>query len=159
MREPVFLDALTKRSPMSGFKAFLLETNAPGLAVGVIIGLAVNTVVQSLVNDVIMPPIGYAMGNIDFANLRIVLKNNGDVTKDVAIRYGTFINTIIAFIVLAFVVYMLSSLLLRQDPDAPTKTCPYCKEQVPADATRCRACTSVLELEPESAPDSTESAT
>jgi large conductance mechanosensitive channel len=135
----------TNVSALSGFKAFLLKTNVAGLAVGVIIGLGINTVVQSLVNDVVMPPVGYAMGNIDFANLRIVLKATGDPKTDVAIRYGMFINTIIAFLVLAFVVYVLSSLLLRPEPEAPTKTCPFCMEKVPVEATRCRACTSMLD--------------
>ena len=129
---------------MSGFKTFLLKTNAPGLAVGVIIGIAIGNLVSSLVNDIIMPPIGYAMGNIDFANLRIVLKATGDPKTDVAIRYGMFINTIITFVVIAFVVYVFSSLLLRPGPEAPTKICPFCKELVPADATRCRACTSAI---------------
>lgn len=137
--------ALLEETPMSGFNAFLLKTNAPGLAVGVIIGIAIGNVVSSLVNDIIMPPIGFAMGNIDFANLRIVLKATGDPKTDVAIRYGMFLNTIITFIVIAFVVYILSSILLRPGPQAPTKTCPFCKELVPTDAIRCRACTSMLD--------------
>lgn len=145
MREPPIISALVKRGPMSGFRAFLLRTNAPGLAVGVIIGIAIGNVVSSLVNDIIMPPVGYAMGNLDFANMRIVLKATGDSKTDVAIRYGQFINTIITFVVIAFVVYVLSSVLLRQGPAAPTKMCPYCKELIPADATRCRACTSMLD--------------
>jgi large conductance mechanosensitive channel len=135
----------TNVSALAGFKAFLLKTNVAGLAVGVIIGLGINTVVQSLVNDVVMPPVGYAMGNIDFANLRIVLRATGDPKTEVAIRYGMFLNTVIAFLVLAFVVYVLSSILLRPGPEAPTKTCPYCRETVPEEATRCRSCTSMLD--------------
>ena len=129
---------------MSGFKGFLLKTNALALAVGVIIGVAMGNVVNSLVNDVIMPPIGMAMGNVDFSQLKIILKATGDPKTEVAIRYGNFINIVIAFVVVALVVYVVASLLLRPAPEAPTKTCPFCKETVPADATRCRACTSAV---------------
>ena len=132
---------------MSGFKAFLLKTNAMALAVGVIIGVAIGNVVNSLVNDVIMPPIGLALGGLDFSQLKVVLKATGDPKTEVAIRFGTFINVVIAFVVVALVVYVLTSLLLREapkDPEPPTKTCPFCKETVPADATKCRACTSAI---------------
>ena len=132
---------------MSGFKAFLLKTNAMALAVGVIIGVAMGNVVQSLVNDIIMPPIGMALGGLDFSQLKVVLKATGDPKTEVAIRFGTFINVVIAFVVVALVVYVLTSLLLREapkDPEPPTKTCPFCKETVPADATKCRACTSAI---------------
>ena len=132
---------------MSGFKAFLLKTNALALAVGVIIGVAMGNVVNSLVNDLIMPPIGMALGNLDFSQMKIVLKATGDPKTEVAIRYGNFINIVIAFVIVALVVYVVTSLLLRaapEDPKPPTKTCPFCKEDVPADATRCRACTSAI---------------
>ena len=91
---------------MSGFKAFLLKTNALALAVGVIIGVALGNVVTSLVNDIIMPPIGMALGNVDFSQLTIVLKSSTDPTKEVAIRYGAFINVVITFLIVAFVVYV-----------------------------------------------------
>jgi large conductance mechanosensitive channel len=133
---------------MSGFKGFLLKTNAMALAVGVIIGVAMGNVVNSLVNDIIMPPIGMALGNLDFSELKIVLKATGDPTTEVAIRYGAFINVVIAFVIVALVVYVVASLLLRvspAEPEPPTKTCPFCKEEVPADATKCRACTSAIE--------------
>ena len=132
---------------MSGFKAFLLKTNALALAVGVIIGVSMGNVVNSLVNDLIMPPIGMVLGNLDFSQLKIVLKATGDTKTEVAIRYGSFINVVIAFIIVALVVYVVTSLLLRAAPEAPappTKTCQFCKETVPADATRCRACTSTI---------------
>ena len=132
---------------MSGFKAFLLKTNALALAVGVIIGVAMGNVVNSLVNDLIMPPIGMVLGNIDFSQLKVVLKATGDPKTEVAIRYGSFVNVVIAFVIVALVVYVATSVLLRAVPAAPeppTKTCQFCKETVPADATRCRACTSVI---------------
>lgn len=132
---------------MSGFKGFLLKTNALALAVGVIIGVAMGNVVQSMVNDIIMPPIGYALGGLDFSQLKVVLKATSDPTKEVAIRYGQFINVVISFVVVALVVYVITSLLLREapkEPEPPTKVCPFCKETVPADATKCRACTSAI---------------
>jgi large conductance mechanosensitive channel len=129
---------------VAGFKGFLLKTNALALAVGVIIGVAMGNVVNSLVNDVIMPPIGLALGNLDFSQLKWVLKATGDPKTEVAIRYGSFINIVIAFAVVALVVYVVASLLVREAPAAPTKTCPFCKEVVPADATKCRACTSAI---------------
>ena len=132
---------------MPGFKAFLLKTNALALAVGVIIGVAMGNVVNSLVNDLIMPPIGMVLGNIDFSQLKVVLKATGDPKTEVAIRYGAFVNVVIAFVIVALVVYVATSVLLRAVPAAPeppTKTCQFCKETVPADATRCRACTSTI---------------
>jgi large conductance mechanosensitive channel len=80
---------------LSEFKGFLLKTNALALAVGVIIGASLGQVVNSLVNDIIMPPIGFAIGGVNFSSFRIVLGQSGG--KDVAINYGTFINAIIAF--------------------------------------------------------------
>ena len=106
---------------LSEFKAFLVKTNALALAIGVIIGTALGAVVSSLVNDIIMPPIGVALGGVDFANLKIVLKDavNGDAATEVAIRWGAFINTIIAFVVIAFVVFLIGRSLIREQPAAP----------------------------------------
>ena len=129
---------------MSGFKEFLLKADALVLAAGVIIGVAMGNVVMSLVNDVIMPPIGMALGSLDFSQMKVVLKATGDPKTEVAIRYGTFINVVITFCIVALVVYVVASLLLRPAPEALTKTCPFCKEDVPVDATKCRACTSAI---------------
>ena len=131
---------------MSGFKTFLLTTNALALAVGIIIGVALGNVVNSLVNDIIMPPIGLALGNLDFSQLKIVLKaaTGGDAKTEVAIRWGQFINVVITFVIVALVVYIITKVLMRPAPEAPVKNCPFCKESVPADATRCRACTSAI---------------
>ena len=129
---------------MSGFKEFLLKANALALAVGVIIGVAMGDVVRSLVNDVIMPPIGMVLGNLDFSQMKVVLKASVDPKTEVAIRYGAFINVVFVFVIVALVVYVMTSLLLRVAPEAPTKTCPFCKETVPVDATKCRACTSAV---------------
>jgi large conductance mechanosensitive channel len=131
---------------MAGFREFLLETNALALAIGVIIGVALGAVVNSLVNDIIMPPVGLALGGIDFSQLKVVLKaaTGGDPTTEVAIRYGTFITTVLAFIVIALVVYWISKALIKEPAPAATKTCPACKEANAVDATRCRACTSAI---------------
>jgi large conductance mechanosensitive channel len=128
------------------FKAFLLKTNALALAVGVIIGIALGSVVNSLVKDVIMPPIGLALGGVDFESLKIVLKaaTGGDPATEVAIRYGSFINTVIAFVIIAFVVYWISKQFIREAPAALTKTCPFCKEPNAVDATKCKACASAI---------------
>jgi large conductance mechanosensitive channel len=132
---------------VAGFRSFLLKTNALALAVGVIIGVAMGNVVNSLVNDIIMPPIGMLLGNIDFSQLKVVLKESADPTKEVAIRYGAFINVVITFVIVALVVYLVTTAILRPAPEAPaplTKTCQFCRETVPAEATKCRACASAI---------------
>ncbi len=127
------------------FKVFLLKTNALALAIGVIIGGALGTVVTSLVNDIIMPPIGMLLGGVDFANLKVVLKAaTGDPSTEVAIRWGAFVNGIIAFIVIAFVVWQISRMLIKPEPAQAVKTCSFCKEPNAVDATRCKACTSEI---------------
>ena len=129
---------------MAGFREFLLKTNALALAIGVIIGVALGNVVTSLVNDIIMPPIGLALGGIDFSQLKIVLQQNADPAKEVAIRWGNFINVVIAFIAIALVVYWLQKMLVKEPTPPEVKTCPFCKEANALDATRCRACTQAI---------------
>lgn len=129
---------------MSEFKAFLLKTNALALAVGVIIGVALGSVVNSLVKDIIMPPIGLVLGGVDFAAMRIVLKDASDPAKVVAINYGTFLNSVIAFIIIAFVVFWVAKAFIREAPVAPSKACPFCREANAVDASKCRACTSAI---------------
>ena len=132
---------------LSEFRGFLLKTNALALAIGVIIGGAMGTVVNSLVNDVIMPPIGLALGGVDFSQLKIVLKNGtppGDPATEVAIRWGVFLNAIIAFVVIAFAVWWISRMFIKEPAPAEVKTCPYCKEANAVDASKCKACTSAI---------------
>jgi large conductance mechanosensitive channel len=127
------------------FQAFLFKTNALALAIGVIIGAALGTVVSSLVGDIIMPPIGLLLGGVDFDALQIVLRQGATPEDTVAIRYGAFLNSVITFVVIAFVVYLISKRFIPPDPaPAATRTCPYCKEPVSVDASRCKFCTSEL---------------
>jgi large conductance mechanosensitive channel len=134
------------------FKGFLVTTNAMALAIAVIIGAALGAVVSALVNDIIMPPIGLALGHVDFSQLRWVLQaatDPADPSTEVAIRYGAFINALIAFVIIAFVVWRLSKVFIHEEPvpeppliAPPTKICPFCREANAVEATRCRACTS-----------------
>ena len=128
------------------FRAFLLKSNALALAIGVIIGVALGSVVTSLVNDIIMPPIGLVLGGIDFSQLKIVLKDavGGDAATEVAIRYGSFLNAIISFIIVSFVVWQLGKSFVKEEAPAAVKTCPFCKEANAVDATKCRACASTI---------------
>ena len=127
---------------LSDFIAFLKKTNALALAIGVIIGVALGAGVNSLVKDVIMPPVGWLLGGIDFASLTIALpEKNGQV---VTINYGTFINSVISFIVVAFVVFWIARMFIREEAAAPTKACPYCREANAADATKCKYCASAI---------------
>ena len=129
------------------FRAFLTKTNALALAIGVIIGAALGQVVASLVNDIIMPPIGWALGGVDFSQLKYVLGTttgpNGAV-QEVAIRWGNFINVCITFVIVAFVVFMIARTFIKEQEAAPVLTCPYCKTDNAVDATKCKACASAI---------------
>jgi large conductance mechanosensitive channel len=103
------------------FRAFLTKSNALALAIGIIIGIALGAVVNSLVKDIIMPPIAYLTGGIDFASMQIVLKDTGDPATTVAIRYGTFIQTVIQFVVVALVVFWIARLFIREEEAAPSE--------------------------------------
>ena len=104
---------------LKDFTAFLTKSNALALAIGIIIGIALGAVVNSLVKDIIMPPIALVLGGIDFSAMQIVLKNTGDPKTTVAINYGTFIVTVIQFVVVAFVVFVIGRLVIREEPPAP----------------------------------------
>ena len=133
----------------SEFKAFLLKTNALALAIGVIIGGALGTVVNSLVNDIIMPPIGQLLGKVDFSQLKLVLTQavGGDPKTEVAIRWGAFLNAVIAFVIIAFVVWRISKAFIREEAapaPAEQKTCPFCRQFNAIDATKCMYCGSEI---------------
>ncbi|RJQ67370.1 MAG: large-conductance mechanosensitive channel protein MscL [Desulfobacteraceae bacterium] len=142
------------------FKEFAMRGNVVDMAVGIIIGAAFGSIVQSLVADIIMPPIGWILGNVDFSNLFLVLKQGttaGPYTSlaeaqtagAVTINYGLFSNKIISFLIVAFAVFMLvrgMNKLQRKAPAAPnTKECPLCSSTIPIKARRCPHCTSDLE--------------
>ena len=134
---------------MKGFREFLVTTNAMALAIGVIIGAALGAVVTSLVNDILMPPIGLALGGVDFNELKIVLRaaTGGDPATEVAIRYGTFLNAVLAFIIIAFVVWRLSKIFIPEvaaEPAPAVKTCPFCRQPNAVDATKCMYCASLI---------------
>jgi len=132
---------------LADFRAFLVKSNALALAIGVIIGAALGAVVNSLVKDIIMPPVGLALGGVDFSQLKWVLNPDvaaADPTKAVSINYGAFINTVITFIVVAFVVWRLALLFVKEPPPDEVKTCPFCKEANAVDASKCRACASAI---------------
>ncbi len=105
------------------FREFLFKTNALALAIGVIIGAALGTVVTSLVEDIIMPPIGFLLGGVDFSDIKTVLKaaEGGDPTTEVAIRWGEFLTACITFVIIAFVVWRISKAFIREEaPAGPT---------------------------------------
>ena len=143
------------------FKAFAMRGNVIDLAVGIIIGGAFGTIVKSLVEDVIMPPIGLALGNVDFSNLFMMLKEGAKAAPPystlaeaqaagaVTVNYGLFLNSVITFLIIAFAVFLLvraANRLKPQEADAApsTKDCPYCRMPIPVGATRCPECTSEL---------------
>lgn len=129
------------------FKAFLLQTNALALAVGVIIGGAVGKVVSSLVADILMPLIGMLIPGGAWREAQIVLGTKMDGTPGNAVTYGQFIGAMVDFVIVALVVFMVTKALLKPAPAAPaplTKECPECKELIPAAARKCRACASAV---------------
>jgi len=144
------------------FKEFAVKGNAVDMAVGIIIGAAFTSIVNSLVNDVIMPPIGLILGKVDFTNLFLVFKEgkvsapysslaDAKAAGAVTLNYGVFINAIISFLIVAFAVFLLvrsMNRLNRQTAAAPcapvTKECPFCLSVIPIKAVRCAHCISEL---------------
>ena len=143
------------------FRDFAMRGNVVDMAVGIIIGGAFGTIVKSLVDDVLMPPIGLALGGVDFSNFFVVLKDGNPAgpyaalatAKDagaVAVRYGLFVNAIISFLIVAFALFMVirgMNQMRKQEappPPPPTKECKFCCATIPVKATRCPSCTSQL---------------
>ncbi len=142
------------------FREFAMRGNVVDMAVGIIIGAAFGAIVKSLVSDIIMPPIGLILGNVDFSNLFLVLKDGAaqagpyaslDLAQKagaVTINYGLFLNSVVSFLIVAFAVFLLVrglNRLKRQEEAAPTtRECPHCLSKVPIKAVRCAYCTSDL---------------
>jgi len=148
---------------LQDFKAFIMRGNVIDMAVGIIIGVAFGAVVNSLVKDVIMPPIGLALGKVDFVNLFVVLKQGltpgpyaslaaAQAAGAVTINYGAFINAIVNLLIIAAAVFFLivrpiAKLQAPKKVAAPTtKECPYCFTSIPIKASRCPNCTSELKM-------------
>jgi large conductance mechanosensitive channel len=147
------------------FKEFAVRGNVVDMAVGIIIGAAFGTIVNSLVADVIMPPIGLLLGKVDFSNLFVVLKEGATAgpyaslatakqAGAVTLNLGVFINTLISFVIIAFAIFLVIRQINKLKrkalaPEAPpaTKNCPYCFSAIPVQATRCPFCTSSLKTD------------
>ena len=144
------------------FKEFAVKGNVVDMAVGIVIGAAFGAIVKSFVADVIMPPIGILLGDVDFANLFIVLKEGtppppyisqavAQEAGAVTLNYGLFINSVVSFVIIAFAVFLAVRSInrLRREKEAPpetptTKECLYCLSTIPLKAIRCSHCTSEL---------------
>jgi large conductance mechanosensitive channel len=143
------------------FRAFVMRGNVVDLAVGVIIGAAFGAIVKSLVDDVIMPPIGLATGGIDFSNKFVVLKEGAQTAAPyasladakaagaVTLNYGLFVNQVVTFLIVAFCIFLLVRVINRMHAPPPagaptTKSCPFCATEIPLSAKRCPNCTSQL---------------
>ena len=137
------------------FKKFIMRGNVMDMAVGIIIGAAFGKIVTSFVSDILMPPIGLILGKVDFSNLFINLSSTQVTTlaeaKDAGIpviAYGAFLNTLVDFLIVAFAIFLVIKQVNRLMPakeEAPApRLCPYCKQEIADDATRCPHCTSEL---------------
>jgi len=158
------------------FRKFIMRGNVMDLAVGFVLGAAFTTIVKSLVDDILMPPLGLLLGRTDFSNLYLVVKEGAQagpyatlkMAKEagaVTINYGMFLNAIVAFVIVGFAMFMIVRSMNRMEakleaqfskekpkPGDPTdKKCPYCLSTVAYQATRCPACTSQLETAPQGA--------
>jgi large conductance mechanosensitive channel len=145
------------------FKEFIMRGNVVDLAIGIIIGAAFGKIITSLVNDIIMPPIGMVLGKINFSDLFISLNGTKYDSLDAAtkagaptINYGLFINNIIDFVIVAFIIFLIVKAInrMKRPVEAPaaaapaTKECPFCSTAIPITAKRCPNCTSELIQEP-----------
>jgi large conductance mechanosensitive channel len=145
------------------FKEFIVRGNVVDMAIGIVIGAAFGGIVKSLVDDVLMPPIGLLLGNVDFSNLFVMLKEGAKAAGPyaslaaaktagaVTLNLGTFFNTIISFVIIAFAVFVVIKGInrMKREKEAPaadptTRECPFCRSTISLKATRCPHCTSEL---------------
>ncbi len=137
---------------LKDFKEFAMKGNVVDMAVGVIIGGAFGKIVNSLVNDIIMPPLGVLLSNMDFSHMAVVLREQSGETPAVTLKYGMFLNTVLDFLIVAFVIFLVVRQMIRfkkAEKPAPTaapttKECPKCLSQIPLKATRCAHCAADL---------------
>ena len=145
------------RDFLNEFKDFAMRGNVLDLAIAVIIGAAFSPIVSSLVNDILMPPIGMLLGGADFSDLFITLSDGSydslaeaQAAGAATINYGLFLNHVINFIIVAFVIFLIVKQVNRlkaeeEETEPTTKECPFCKSEIAIAATRCPSCTSQLE--------------
>lgn len=131
------------------FKEFAMRGNVIDMAVGIIIGAAFGRVVSSLVNDILMPPLGFLLGKVDFSNFSITLHQQTANSAAVTLKYGLFINSILDFIIVAFAIFIVIKQVNRltnpsKKQEVTTKDCTFCCSKIPLKAIRCPACTSQL---------------
>ena len=140
------------------FKEFVMRGNVMDMAIGIVLGGAFGKIVSSFVKDILMPPLGMLLGNVDFTGLFIDLSGKGYATLAEAqaagaptLNYGIFINTIVDFVIIAFAIFLVVRQVnaLKRKEEAPaaeptTKPCPFCLTEIPLEATRCPACTAEL---------------
>ena len=146
------------------FKDFALRGNVMDMAIGIIIGASFSTIVNSLVKDILMPPIGWLLGGVDFENFYLTVKvgtpagpylslADAQAAGAVTVNYGLFINAIISFLIVAVAMFLIIRAINRlqegkaeedQDPTPTTRDCPFCFTAIPIQATRCPNCTSQL---------------
>jgi large conductance mechanosensitive channel len=131
------------------FREFAVKGNAIDMAVGIIVGAAFGKIVGSLVSDVLMPPLGMLLGRMDFSSLAITLREKTADAAAVTVKYGVFINSVIDFVILAFVVFLMVRQInrLKREPppaDPTTRDCPYCLNPIPIKASKCGHCTSAV---------------
>jgi large conductance mechanosensitive channel len=146
---------------LKGFRQFVMRGNVLDLAVAVVIGAAFTKIVNAMVEDIIMPPLGLVLGKVDFSNLFIILRDGvkaappyttlaeAKAAGAVTLNYGQFFSSVVTFLIVAFVVYLLIRSVARIGPksvEAPatTKDCPYCLSKIPIKATKCAFCTADL---------------
>lgn len=130
------------------FKEFAMRGNVVDMAVGIIIGAAFGKIIASLVSDILMPPIGYILGKVDFSNLVITLHEKTADSPAVVISYGSFINTIINFVIVAFAMFIVIKQMNKvfTPKEAPAKKdCPYCCSSIASNAKKCPQCTANLD--------------
>jgi large conductance mechanosensitive channel len=146
------------------FKEFAMRGNVVDMAVGIIIGAAFGTIIKSLVDDILMPPIGLFLGNVDFSNIFLTLKDGAKAAGPyasvaaakqagaVTVNLGIFLNTVISFLIVAYAVFLVIKVInrLKEEQAAPapapaTKDCPFCYTAIPIQASRCPHCTSQLQ--------------
>lgn len=145
------------------FREFALRGNVVDMAIGIVIGAAFGTIARSLVDDVLMPPVGLLLGEVDFADLFVVLKSGTAASPPyasltaaqeagaVTINYGQFINSVVSFLIVAVAMFFVVRAMNRWQrqeagpAEPPARECPYCRKAIPAEATRCPHCTSQVE--------------